>query len=171
MKVGANGYVYASARDSAGNQITASLLISNIDKVKPTIGSVSGTTIVSGNWGTITVSGVKDNGGSGLYAYYISHSPAIPSINASGWIKNGASEFTHSVNAGGTYYVWVRDRAGNISDPRSCRVTAKIAVAKVGNTYYSSLQDAVNAISSSGTVVMVSDTTIYNNVEIHNWKI
>ena len=170
VKVGANGYVYASARDSAGNQITASLLISNIDKVKPTIGSVSGTTIVSGNWGTITVSGVKDNGGSGLYAYYISQSPVAPSIKTSGWVKNTSSYFTRSVNAGGTYYIWVRDRAGNISGPRNCTVTAKIAVAKVGNTYYSSLQDAVNAISSYGTVVMVSDTTIYNNVEIHNWK-
>lgn len=156
VKVGANGYIYASARDSAGNQITASLLISNIDKVKPTIGSVSGTTIVSGNWGTITVSGVKDNGGSGLYAYYISQSPATPSISASGWLGNTSSYFTRSVNAGGTYYVWVRDRAGNISNAGSCYVTAIQAVARIGNTYYPNVTSAVSAATSSTIELLVS---------------
>ena len=134
--------------------------VTNIDKDKPTIGGITeGFTIVSGNTGTITVSSISDTGGSGLSGIYISTSSTKPTAKGVTWTENTASSYKKTVTTGGTYYVWVKDSAGNVSDAKTCTVTAETAIAKVENIYYSSIANAINSISSSGNVVMCTDTT------------
>ena len=68
-----------------------------------------------------------------------------------------------------TYYVkmTVYDVAGNANTSTTSFTTNK-AVAQVGSVYYTSAQNAVNSISTSGTVTIVSDTT--ENVQIQSGK-
>ena len=159
ITVNSNKTVYALLIDNEG-QIGAAAIgnVDNIDTQKPTIENITGVTIVSGNTGNITISGVEDTGGSGLSAYYVSTKSTTPTVNTSGWVDNASSSFTKTVTTAGTYYVWVKDNAGNISEPKSCIVTVLTAVAKIGNIYYSSLANAVEAISSSGTITLVNST-------------
>ena len=159
ITVSSNKTVYAVLVDNEG-QIgeAAPGNVTNIDTTKPTIENVTGITIVSGNTGNITISGVEDTGGSGLSAYYVSTKSTTPTVNTSGWVNNASSSFTKTVTTAGTYYVWVKDNAGNISEPKSCIVTVLTAVAKIGNIYYSSLANAVEAISSIGTITLVNNT-------------
>ena len=133
--------------------------VTNIDKDKPTIGGITeGFTIVSGNTGTITVSSISDTGGSGLSGIYISTSSTKPTAKGVTWTENTASSYKKTVTTGGTYYVWVKDSAGNVSDAKTCTVTVATAIAKVENTNYSSINKAIEAISSSGTVAILNDT-------------
>ena len=158
ITVDTNKTIYAVLIDNEG-QIggAATGNVDKIDKDNPTINNVTGVTIVSGNTGNITISGAEDTGGSGLSAYYVSTQNTTPAENASGWVSNTASSFTYPVKTKGTYYVWVKDNAKNISEPKSCTVTELSAVAKVENTYYSSLENAVGAITSTGTITLVND--------------
>lgn len=123
----------------------------NIDRIKPTIGNVTGSTI-KGNTGTITVNGVSDTGGSGIYGYYYvwtdkNETPEAPTKDSQNWIKNSASIFTITANPDNNdkkCTVWVKDRAGNISDgksaivenivPKITKVNLKDAIIKKGES-------------------------------------
>ena len=72
------------------------------------------------------------------------------------------------LNAGTKYYarVIVYDVAGNPSTSSTIEFTTGAGVAQVGDTIYTSVQNAVNAISSSETVKMLSNTTISTTVSI-----
>ncbi len=122
--------------------------------------SKQGNTIVSGNQGTITVSGISDVGGSGVAGYYVSKSSTTPSVTASGWnyLSSSATTFSYNnVTTAGTYYIWLKDNAGNIST-MSCVVYVQTAVAQVGSVYYARIQDAIDSISSTGTITMLANT-------------
>ena len=61
LTVSANGYVFATATDSAGNVITASKQITNIDKTAPTMISAEIKNITTTGY-DVYVYGVKDSG-------------------------------------------------------------------------------------------------------------
>lgn len=66
-----NQTVTASGKDASGaNTTQATLKISNIDKIIPTIGNATGST-ETGNTGKISVSNITDTGVGGIYGYYI----------------------------------------------------------------------------------------------------
>lgn len=155
-----NGAIYARLTDGTNVGEYATANINNIDKTLPTIESItSSLTIVDGNTGTIQVSGIEDTGGSELKGYYISTSSTKPTKDSVTWTIYTQSSFTYSVTAAGTYYIWILDNAGNVSEAKTCIVTVHTAIAKVNTTYYSSIASAVSAISSSGTVTMCANTT------------
>ena len=102
-----------------GTQIISSKInIINVDSEKPEIRNVS----VPDNWDnknkTVTVT-VYD-GISGVQAYYISTENNKPTENSAGWIDvnqdSGEKQITIDNLPQGTYYLWLKDKAGNISD-------------------------------------------------------
>ena len=155
-----NGTYYFYVKDAAGNINKKSITISKIEKVKPTIGSFTGTTIVNGNTGTIKVSNIADTGGSGLKGYYLSTSSTPTPTRDSSWKGITSSSFTVDLKPtkNTTYYLWVIDNAGNISEVKSCTITVQTAVAKIGTTYYASIASAVSASSTSTITMLVNRT-------------
>ena len=121
ITVEANGYVYAEAKDITGNKITASLQISNIDKIKPTVTlSPNGGTYTMPTTGNATIKTVltaADTGGSGLKTLQYAWSTSNTTVPTS-WISftNGSTVSKTNCTVG-TYYLWtnVVDMAGNIA--------------------------------------------------------
>ena len=104
------------ARVTGASIITGSIDIINIDNELPVINSVT----VEQN-SKIKVNAIDNV--SGIIGYYISENNVKPDPDASGWvttnIKAGqAGNITISKNQG-TYYIWVKDKAGNISAQNS----------------------------------------------------
>ena len=111
-----NTTLYARAR---GNSvINGRIEISNIDSEKPVVRKVS----VPSDWSNKnkTATATVYDGISGVKAYYLSTSSNKPSENSSGWknVNYSKGEKTIKLNNlnNGTYYLWVKDKAGNISD-------------------------------------------------------
>ena len=106
FKIEANGTYYAWARDTAGNISSGyQFTINKIDTTKPMIDAVSIPTV----WGasnTVTISASDTD--SGIASYALTKTGAAPST---GW-QTGSS---FSVTVNGTYYVWAKDNAGNVS--------------------------------------------------------
>lgn len=108
------GTYYIWVKDAAGNISSnyKSVTISKIETTKPHVNSV----IPSSANKTITIN-ASDDGGSGIAGYYISNENNAPSLSSS-W--NNSNENTYTINKDpGTYYVWVKDAAGNISNSKS----------------------------------------------------
>lgn len=100
--------------------------ITNIDNDKPTIATLSGSS-TKGNSGQVTIIGMSDNGGSGVRGYYISTSNSTPTETSVSWIPVTSSTYGYKVTKNGTYYVWIIDKVGNISDSKSCTVSGIVA--------------------------------------------
>ena len=111
-----NTTLYARARGN--NVINGRIEISNIDSEKPVVRKVS----VPSDWSNKnkTATATVYDGISGVKAYYLSTSSNKPSENSSGWknVNYSKGEKTIKLNNlnNGTYYLWVKDKAGNISD-------------------------------------------------------
>ncbi len=133
--------------------------ITNIDKDKPTIGQITNNLpIVIGNTGKIEVKEIKDPGGSELKGYYVSTKDEVPTKESVTWQPNTSSSFEYPVTEAGKYNIWVIDNAGNVSDKKTCIVTTQTAIAKVGNTYYSSITNAIDA-TTTGEIIVLENTT------------
>ena len=98
IRVSENGTVSATARDNVGNEKTASITISNIDKIAPRLSLSVDKTAWTGSEVTLSASG--SDGQSGIAGY---------------GLNGGAITATNSwkINKNGTYSVVVRDKAGN----------------------------------------------------------
>ena len=100
------------ARVTGASIITNSTEIINIDNEKPTINNI---TIEQNS--KINVKAIDNV--SGITGYYISESNTKPEPDASGWvttdIKAGKEGTITISKSSGTYYIWVKDKAGNVS--------------------------------------------------------
>ena len=114
-----NGTYYFYAKDASGNVNKKSIVVSNIDKIVPTV-SVSPTSgkykKENSNNANITVKiSASDSGGSGLNVLQYAWSTSSTSQPTSGWqnFTNGAN--TTISSQAGKYYLWTKviDRAGN----------------------------------------------------------
>lgn len=99
-------------KDGLGNIRTERITISNIDNTAPTITGISQAISSDKKSVNITVSANDINqtlgkSGSGISGYAVTTSNTAPS--------SFQSSNTLTVNKNGTYYIWVRDVAGNIS--------------------------------------------------------
>ena len=101
---------------------TSNAFVVKKDEIAPTIETIEGST-EKGNTGKITVSGIKDEGGSELKAYFVSKNSTTPSSTEKGWIANTESNIEITVEENGVYYVWVMDNEKNISEMKSCEVS------------------------------------------------
>ena len=108
------------ARTVGANIITGETDIINIDNEVPKINSLS---VISNS--RIQIKAIDNV--SGIVGYYISEKNEIPDENDDNWVKTdiGANEeATFKVSKKqGTYYVFVKDRAGNISENKNNSIT------------------------------------------------
>ena len=167
-----NGKVYARLWDgkNAGGYLTGN--ISNIDKTNISISSF--TASPSSTIATVaTLSATVNDANSGLSTIVWQWGTTTNYGNSSTstyTTKNGATAGTTGavtktfsltgLSASTTYYVKMTayDVAGNANTSTTSFTTGK-AVAQVGSVYYTSAQNAVNSIATSGTVTMIADTT------------
>lgn len=114
----ANGTLYARYSDGVGHSDPVIDVINKIDKIKPQIGNVN---IPEGkaNSKEITVSGITDEGGSGIKGYYINTEADL--TNAT-WTDLTETSFKFTVTKNNTYHIWVIDNAGNISEAYSSNI-------------------------------------------------
>ena len=106
---------YVVFKDNNNKTSIKSITISNIDKEPPIVGATSTTN-------SITCTG-KDNE-SGIGGYYISESSTKPSVTAAGWTTSATKT---NIKQSTLYYVWAKDKVGNISD------TVKVTTKTIGN--------------------------------------
>lgn len=109
------------ARLKGTQVISSKISISNVDSEKPVVRSVS----TPSEWSnqTQTATATVYDGVSGIAGYYLSTSSTAPSEDDSNWVSVSydAGEVTIELTnlSNGTYYLWVKDKAGNVSDTTS----------------------------------------------------
>ena len=147
-----------------GNQIISGRVnVVNVDSEAPTITSITQSG-KSGNGLKVNIT-AKDNL-SGLNGIYFNTVKSTPNVNASGWIEfttNDTSSKTYSKTfSTGTYYVYVKDKAGNISASSKNGITISNA------TYHSERWYCPSGYTSSGSgSSMRCSKTVYTNAQYH----
>ena len=137
----ANGYFYAEATDAAGNKITASLPVTKIDKTKPIVTGATATT------NSIAITATDEL--SGIVGYAVTTANTAPTEFTSCTSTTSLSTTVSGKTQGTTYYVWVKDAAGNVSASKSTS-TGSVTISK-GNI--------TSSVSWSGTTATVKFTT------------
>ena len=106
------------ARAKGNNVINGRVQLGNIDSEKPVVRKIS----VPSGWSNKnkTATATVYDGISGVKSYYLSTSSSKPSESSSGWVDVNYSKGEKTIKLNdldnGTYYLWVKDKAGNISD-------------------------------------------------------
>ena len=163
-----NQTVTASGKDASGaNTTQATLKISNIDKIIPTIGNATGST-ETGNTGKINVSNITDTGVGGIYGYYITGpsntQPTEPTATSVSWTRSTANTITKEVQENGNYYIWVIDGAGNVSTVK--KVTVSGIVPKV--TEVSLPNTIVKKGDTAEITAELTGSTSYKTIEFES---
>lgn len=109
-----NHVIYFVGVDVQGKAVTneSGPYTIKIDKTKPVIGKVEAP-LGKANSKIITVSEITDVGESGVTEYYVGTTTSTDNVT---WNNFTGTTFQYEVFDNGTYYVFVRDGAGNISD-------------------------------------------------------
>lgn len=157
-----NGTVYARLIDTAGNvNETNSIYISNIDKTKPVIESVNSTNVL--------IIQATDNL-SGITGYAIKQTEETPNISEFTSCSNSPRLYTtiNGIERGKTYYVWVIDAAGNISEAK--KSTAQEIIASEGNITFT---HSTNSWTKDNVIVTahtnVTGYTLQTSTDGKNW--
>ena len=160
------------ARLKSDKIISSKINLINIDSETPVI-----TKVATGTWSNdknnlqITA---QDNI-SGINGIYISTNNSKPSENASGWISvssepKKSKTFSEALDPG-TYYIWVKDKAGNISEAKEgkieetfcpgniCYVSSSGSDSGYGSRKkpFATIQKAFDTVPNNGQVVLLSD--------------
>lgn len=173
------------ARLKGSNIISSKIDIINVDSEIPVVRKV---TVPSG-WSNKnkTATATVYDGISGVAAYYLSKSNETPSENASGWINVNYDKGEKTIELSnldeGTYYLWVKDKSGNISESTtnstfkidkidtiapSCDITVSSGEPSNNNWYRSSVtlkldySDNANGSGVTNYGIINSTTTNYN---------
>ena len=114
-KATANGTYYVWAKDAAGNINKNSIKITNIDKTKPSAGTPSGTPTGWTN-GNITIKSTISDSDSKLAGYAVTTTTTTPTSWTT--VSGSPSSYTlsYAATANNTYYIWVKDIAGNVAN-------------------------------------------------------
>ena len=129
--VKANLTIYARLTDGKNYSNVVTYEVNNIDKERPVIGKVEVSPSGKSNSKQIIATDVKDIGVSGIKGYYISKTADIDNPT---WVSFEGTSFAYTIKENGTYYVWVSDNVGNISEAEI--VIATGIVSGVGNITY-----------------------------------
>lgn len=147
-------YVKAIYEDGKSSGITKFKV--QIDKTAPVINNYE-VVMTSKTNGKLVISDVKEEG-SGVAGYYISTSEEVPT-KESNWEE--VTEVPFEINnliAGNTYYVWVIDKVGNISEVLQQEVTE--ANYKIDTNKYSvTLAQALALAKENSTIELLNDYT------------
>ena len=135
------------------------------DVTPPVIGTLTFSPTES-TQGDVTLTGKATDLGSGISYYQFSTNENLTS-SSFGWISitNTTKEITqtYTVVNNGTYYFYAKDAAGNIN--KKAVVISNIRyVAQIGNIKYRTLSEAIEAVKTDETILMIGDTTENNTV-------
>lgn len=167
------------ARLKGSNIISSKINIINVDSEVPVI-----TKVATGSWGNgkndVQITARDDI--SGLNGVYISKTNTKPSENDSEWISftsdSGKTKtFTKPLDSG-TYYIWVKDKAGNISasntsikieDKTKPTCTITDSGTKGNNSWYIGNVNLNMTVSDEGSGVdsygmNTSNSEVYNSI-------
>ena len=165
-----NGTMYVILTDGKNYVGSAGGAVTNIDKTKPTIGNVQGSNTTS-NIGTILVSNIEDEGGSGINAYYISMNNTKPTTISGNWKSLSGDSFAYNVTSNGTYYIWVKDLAGNISENKKCTISgivAKVDITNCNGTTIVAGNSGKVTVSYTGTPKSITYTSLNSEIATVN---
>ena len=157
-----NGIIYAVLSDGVNYGVAASRTIQNIDKTKPVVTGATATT------NKIAITATDE--ASGIIGYAVTTSNTAPSS-----FTDVASTKTLSVaptgyRQGTTYYVWVKDAAGNVSASKST-ATGKVTdltAANIKFTYSPSGWTNKDVTATASTTV--TGFTLQTSKDGSNWS-
>lgn len=131
LLIKANLTIYARLTDGKNYSDVVTYEVNNIDKERPVIGKIEISPSGKSNSKQIIATDVKDVGVSGIKGYYISKTADLDNPT---WVSFEGTSFAYTIKENGTYYVWVSDNVGNISEAEI--VIATGIVSGVGNITY-----------------------------------
>ena len=176
-----NGTVYAEATDIAGNKVTASLDIKNIDKTKPTIDSITNPS--NGNWTKddlkITLNGTDNESGIKEFQWYENGTWTTRALTTNG----NTGTITYTAERDESIRYRVVDKAGNISDEKTTTLKIDkglptVAITPNGGTNYvmptsgnATIKATLNATDSkSGLNILQYAWSNSNTTEPTTWN-
>jgi len=144
--------ISATATGGYGNSKTEGSGTYYIDATVPTVGAIGGNT---DSWTTSkTLTATLSDSHSGISAYAWTTSSATPTSWTS--VTNTSSyAFSKNVTANGTYYLWAKDAAGNISAAKS------VTVSKIDTTTPSITSSYTSTAYSVNEKTSVAVSTLY----------
>ena len=122
-----NGYVYARLWDGTNYGGTATGNVENIDKTKPQVGSATATT------NSITINATDE--ASGIIGYALTTTNTEPTEFTVVSNKESLEVTVEKQKQETTYYVWVKDQAGNVSASKST-ATGKVTDLTAANVKF-----------------------------------
>jgi hypothetical protein len=140
-----------TVKDNSNNTASLTRTVNVVDNILPTITNASVPTNWTSTNKTITVTG-SDSGLSGIAGYYISTSTTKPTLGSS-WNASTSTMWTVSEPAG-TYYIWIKDGAGNISASYTT-----VSVTNIDSIAPSVATSEVRLVNSTGSIRANSDTS------------
>ena len=135
-----------------------------VDNDKPAIGSAASKPRTDGSGVVVEVTGLTD-ADSGIGGYYYSESSTEPTASSS-WTTLWADHFSFYSTKNTTYYIWVKDQAGNISEMKSLVVNGAPTVSQVTVTH-----DAQLAYRGSICKFSASVTGTNNPAQTVTWRV
>ena len=106
-----NGILYTVLSDGKNYGVASALTIQNIDKTKPVVTGATATT------NKITITATDE--ASGIVGYAVTTSNTAPTEFINVENTKSFSKTVENQKQGTTYYVWVKDEAGNVSASKS----------------------------------------------------
>ncbi len=179
-KVTENGTYYLWGKSTSGDVVKTSLTINNIDKTGPVIKLGKSSSSYTND--ALYITGTITDNTSGISSYAISTSDSTPTswIN----ISSGSKSYTlpqndsFKVSKNGTYYVFSKDQAGNVSKSSikidnivTTKPTCSISVTTSGVTLSKTNADSYGLSTSSTatyngtTSLSLSNNTFYGYVK------
>jgi len=157
-----NGYVYARLWDGTNYGGTATGNVENIDKTKPQVGSATATT------NSITINATDE--ASGIIGYALTTTNTEPTQFTVVSNKESLEVTVEKQKQETTYYVWVKDQAGNVSASKST-ATGKVTdltAANVKFTYNPSGWTNKDVTATASTTV--TGFTLQTSKDGSNWS-
>jgi len=148
--------VTVTTRDNAGNSATKTYTV-KVDKDKPIVGTIGGN---STSWTTSkTLTSTITDTNSKVRYYAVTTSSSTPTNWTSvGNIAVASYSLSHTVTANGTYYIWAKDEAGNVSAAKSVEVTKIDTTTPSITSSYTSTAYSVNEKTSVAVSTLYSAT-------------
>ncbi len=173
-KVTSNGTVYVHAMDKIGNIASYNIEVTGIDKSAPTVPAKDTSIKITGSTtgATITASVLEEAGGSGLASYIISQvTPANVKNLTTGWKTITGSTTgkvytitdTNTIKTTGTWYLYVKDKAGNIGNAEIIIQDAHIDTVKPTieiKERISNINKTHNEVESVSTIFLIKDAGV-----------
>lgn len=155
------GTYYIWVKDAAGNISNnyKSVTVSKIETTPPVVDSL----IPSSSAKNLTIK-ASDEGGSGIGGYYISTENTAPTLSSE-WINTNDANYTVGKEPG-TYYVWAKDAAGNISASSKKATIAESSTTDNNNLASLTIKDVEITPAFDANVTEYTAISTYSSITV-----